>query len=55
MWFYWIVVTMMVFLAAPWNVLLVWDSVTILNLTFHLERCTSLQNETQIKQCFVGV
>ena len=41
---------MMAFLAALWNVLLVWDSSTILNLTFHLERCTSLQNEALIKQ-----
>ena len=41
---------MMAFLAALWNVLLVWDSSTILNLTFHLERCTSLQNEAHIKQ-----
>ena len=44
----------MAFLAALWNVLLVWDSSTIFNLTFHLERCTSLQNEAHIKQSFVG-
>ena len=46
---------MMAFLAALWNVLLVWDLSIIFNLTFHLERCTSLQNEAHIKQCFVGI
>ena len=50
MWFYWLVVAMRAFLSAPWNVLLVWNSSTILKLTFHLERFTSLQNEARIKQ-----
>ena len=40
----------MAFLAAPWNVLLVWDSLTILNLTFHVKRCTSNRNQAHTKQ-----
>ena len=40
---------MVVFLGAPWNVLLVWGSLTLLNSTFHLKKSTSLQNEAHIK------